>query len=95
MRSFNIGNTAGVLISGLMELSGGCAAASLLPLSAVSFALIGWMTGLSGMAVFFQVASIASGAGLSMRRYLMSKLLSSGICAVLSAAFYLLSEFFK
>ena len=65
----------------LTELTGGCFAAAGLPSPALSFALIAFAAGWSGLSVHFQLLTLTEGATDSYTVYWWTKLLQGFLCA--------------
>ena len=79
-------NLADAIIYGLFELSTGVSAndpsGGLVPAMACAAFLLGW----AGISVHFQALSLISGSGLSIKKYLIGKLMHAIIAAALTAA---------
>ena len=91
---FGVSETPIAFLFSFFEMSGGVSALSHLSLKAnvvLCAAALGW----SGMSVHFQVISLCAGRGISFKRYFISKILQSFICAALAAVilrFFPMSE---
>lgn len=69
----------------LFELSGGVSAASALPSPFHAALLCAFAAGWSGLSVHCQILSVCDGSKLSLRPYLLSKLLQGILCVLLLA----------
>ena len=78
------------LFSGLLEVTSGCAAAAQCP-GFLPLLVIPFLTSFSGLSVIFQIFHVFSGAGLSMRGFVLSRLVHGPVTA--AAAFGLLKLF--
>ena len=78
---------SGVLMYGALEISNGCARASL-RYGAAGFSLLGGLLGFGGVSVFFQLAAITRKSGIRIFELLLSRLLSAALGAVYSIALY-------
>ena len=84
--------TAGVLLSGLLEMTNGVTKVSTLAQAPyLRLALQSFLIGTAGLSIFCQVASVLEGSGLSLTPYCYGKLLQGAIALLLTL---LLSPFF-
>ncbi len=83
---------AGVLLSGLLELSGGVKAASMLDNRATGMLLTAFFCGWSGLSVHFQALSMISPCPLRIGRYLAAKVVQGLIAAALCGVYLLLTK---
>lgn len=84
--------TAGVLLSGLLEMTTGVTKVSTLAQAPyLRLALQSFLIGTAGLSIFCQVASVLEGSGLSLTPYCYGKLLQGAIALLLTL---LLSPFF-
>ena len=81
---FNIQKDIGIsLISGIIELTNGVKKVSLLGISKLNIIVAGFLLGFGGISVLFQVYSIVSKEGISIKPYFYGKLLQGIISAIL------------
>ena len=77
---------ASQLVAGLLELTSGVSSLGGVASSAGSISMAAFMLGWAGLSVHCQVLSFIGGSGLSVRTYLVGKLLHGGLSALFTAA---------
>ena len=82
---FATNETTHAILAILLELSGGVSAAATIPNRLLAATLTGAAVGWSGLSIHCQMLSLCDGHDLSIRPYLVSKLVQSITCAVMMA----------
>ena len=81
------------LVAGLLELTSGVSSLGGVASSAGSISMAAFMLGWAGLSVHCQVLSFIGGSGLSVRTYLVGKLLHGGLSALFVAGLFRLFSF--
>ena len=85
--AMNLPQIALAMISSVFELTGGVRAAASLSPSALAVTLAAFAAGWSGISVHLQIASICDGRGISLRPYIISKLVSGVFTAAMMSLY--------
>ncbi len=80
-----VGGTSFVLLSGLLEMTGGIADAAMLPHRDLAVILTAAIAGWSGLSVHGQVMTLCGGRGLSFKPYIIAKAVQGLLCALVMA----------
>ena len=80
-----LSDTAGTVLLGFFELTGGIKGASEIPAAGryLAAAVAGW----SGLSVHFQIMSVCQGCDVSFKPYFLSKALSTFLCPIFMLIF--------
>ena len=85
--AMNLPQIAVAAISSVFELTGGMRASASLPQTALAVPIAAFAAGWSGVSVHLQIASICDGRGIRLRPYIVSKVISGVLTAVMMSLY--------